>query len=52
MFRIIEIGLFAAVGVASLVYLGILGYKIAKGSKSRLDRDIDETLLKTRKKDK
>ena len=51
MFRVIEIGLFIAVGVVSLGYLGMLGYKIAKGSKSKLDRDIDETLMKTRKKD-
>ena len=52
MFRIIEIGLFIVVGVVSLAYLAYVGYKIAKGSKSRLDRDIDETLEKTRKKDK
>ena len=52
MFRIIEIGLFIAVGLVSLVYLGAVAYKVTKGSRSRLDRDIEETLFKTRKKDK
>ena len=51
MFRAIEIALFVVVGLASIGYLAFLGARIVKGSKSRLDRDIDETLRKTRKKD-
>ena len=51
MLRAIEIGLFIVVGIAAVAYLCVLGFRIAKGSKSRLDRDIDETLWKTRKKE-
>lgn len=51
MFRAVEIALFVVVGLASVGYLVVLGAKIVKASKSRLDRDIDEILQKTRKKD-
>ena len=50
--RVIVIGLLMAAGIASLACLCVRGFKIAWGSKSRLERDIDETLWKTRNKER
>ena len=52
MFRVLEVALFIAIGLGSLIYLGNIALKILRRPKSRLDREIDETLEKTRKEDR
>ena len=52
MFRVLEVALFIAIGLGSLIYLGNIVLKIARRPKSRLEREIDETLQKTREEDK